>query len=162
MSRKMTQPEQESKQFVQEIAQIAGRIGETVRNSPLSQEAFAQKVGVTRGTLNNWIKGETDKIPVTGLLAIAAAGNVSPEWLLSGAKSDLSREEDGLQPIATGIMTGAGEVTPPVPGSHLDNLLQIQAGLLMAMRENQRQIGLEIARLRIARRGASDDLGQDQ
>lgn len=152
--------ESSEKSEAQETIAIGKRIKKLRDAREMDQSGLAALVEVRAETISRWETGSTR--PRKGdLLLIARELRGSFDWLLAG-EGGMDGGQAESQPIPTAIMTGAGEINPPAPGSHLDNLLQIQAGLAMAMRENQRQIDAEIARLRTSRQGTSGDPLRDQ
>lgn len=73
---------------MQDNVSIGARITNLRKDRGLTQEAFGKKLGVTRGAVGNWERGEG--IKRENLQAISTAFDVSFEWLANGSTSTLS------------------------------------------------------------------------
>lgn len=74
------------------------------RKSGLSQEALADKLGVSRQAISKWETGTTSP-EIDKLLLLANEFNVSTDWLLSNESTESSQEEQ--KPLGD-----AGETLP--------------------------------------------------
>ena len=64
------------------------------KRAGLSQEALAERLGVSRQAVSKWETGEA--LPETGKLAtLAAALGVSVDWLLSEAEPEAPQTQSG-------------------------------------------------------------------
>lgn len=73
------------------------------KKSGLSQDALAEKLGISRQAISKWETGES--VPETGkLVALASALGVTVDWLLSEDEPEAEREPAGDD---GGVFTGA-------------------------------------------------------
>lgn len=93
---------------MQENAHIAARIKKVRAERGLTQLEFAKKLGVTRGAVGNWERGEG--IKRENLQTISATFEVSFDWLATGSSSALgaavSLADVGLPKFAGFVQAG--------------------------------------------------------
>lgn len=74
-----------------------------------SRSAFAARAGMDRSTLSQLLSGETDRLPrAETVIAIAAAGQVSCDWLLGLAQD----EQQGTELLAQDMEIASGAASP--------------------------------------------------
>ena len=95
------------------------------------KRAFAQKIGVQPQQLSRYLKGQ---IPdASTLLTIAAVGQVSVDWLLTGREVQ-GRNEAATQPSPQAILRRLAQVPTPVLLVFLRVIEELEAlGILDAL-----------------------------
>lgn len=76
---------------------LSNKIYTCRKNAGLSQEALAEKIGVSRQAISKWETGEATP-EVTKLLALSNTFNVSTDWLLSDETELPKQPEETEQP----------------------------------------------------------------
>lgn len=64
--------------------ELQTRIRRARRQSGLSQDALARKIGVSRSSVSNWEAASSIRPTLAGLRKIATVTGVSVEWLVAG------------------------------------------------------------------------------
>lgn len=78
---------------VQNTADSIGERLDTVRKREgFSQHGFAQALGISRSTLQNYLKGDRD-IPTSILSILLEKFSVDPSWMIRGSTSSAAMQE---------------------------------------------------------------------
>lgn len=78
------------------------RLKQALETKGISASELARRVGVTRGAVSMWLKGDVQAVNSRRLLSLANALGIDPTWLASGQGSmesssfTLTREEEAL------------------------------------------------------------------
>jgi transcriptional regulator with XRE-family HTH domain len=91
--------------------EVAGRLHETVRAAGGNQ-AVARRSGVPLATVNNYVRGRNG-MKIGPLSALAAACNVSREWLVSGGEAPETAACPDYPFAAAVPASGLGEAAAP-------------------------------------------------
>jgi transcriptional regulator with XRE-family HTH domain len=76
------------------------------------KQAFAQKIGVKPQQLSRYLKGQIPDAPI--LLAIAAVGQVSVDWLLTGREPGEAGEEANQHSLYLALMRRCARLPTPM------------------------------------------------
>ena len=99
------------------INTIIARLKRAVEESNLSYAQLEQKSGVPKSNIQRYVTGQTKKIPIDNLKAIARALNVSASYLM-GWDSDKDSSAPGTEAVPvqiTGFIPVYGEIPAGVP-----------------------------------------------
>jgi transcriptional regulator with XRE-family HTH domain len=79
---------------------VTPTLGENVKSlreqRKISQQALAELIGTSPSTVNNWEKGRKTDLPVTTLLAIAKALDVTVDAVLDGVDQEYAAQRQRL------------------------------------------------------------------
>jgi hypothetical protein len=94
---------------------MVGRLREAVRAAG-GNKVVAHRSGVPLATVNNYVRGRNG-MKIEPLSVLAAACNVSLEWLVSGTEASAARSPSGgeLPAVAAVPPPGLGETQSPSP-----------------------------------------------
>lgn len=126
-----------------ENATQASRLKELISALKITQSAFAQRLGVTRGYVSILISGEKP-ISQTILNGIANCyPKVNMNWLISGNAEMFQEKKDVAQEPESGVLTGVMEpeaVYARVRGLRVEELPQILLSLQAEVEELRRRV----------------------
>lgn len=71
------------------MSTLQNRIAEALRRAKLKPIDLARQVGVTRGTVSQWVNGPTKTIEGDNLMRAARALNEDPHWLATGERKQM-------------------------------------------------------------------------
>ena len=74
---------------------MAERLEQVRKREKLSQEAFSQRLGISRGAYQHYVKGGRE-IPSSVLSALLQEFEVDPYWMLRGDDAGASTEKERL------------------------------------------------------------------
>ena len=74
---------------------MAERLEQVRKREKLSQEAFSQRLGISRGAYQHYVKGGRE-IPSSVLSALLREFEVDPYWMLRGYDAGASTEKERL------------------------------------------------------------------
>lgn len=92
----------------------AERLKQCRLNAKETLEHIAQLTGVNKSTVLRWERGETDRIKITTISALATHYNVSPAWLLG---ADVPMEIESEIPVVENIIPMPKMVKVPLLGT---------------------------------------------
>ncbi len=75
------------------MSQLSERILSAIQEKNLSYGDLSEATGIPKSALQRYATGETTKIPLDRVQAIAAALNINTEWLLGWEQSSFSFAE---------------------------------------------------------------------
>jgi transcriptional regulator with XRE-family HTH domain len=106
--------------FSQRLALLIQREGGRAK-----KQAFARKIGVKPQQLSRYLKGQIPDAPI--LLAIAAVGQVSVDWLLTGREPGEDGEEADLHSLHLALLHRFSQLPVPIVSMFLRVLDELEA-----------------------------------
>lgn len=97
-----------------DLNEIISRLKEVVENSHLSYAQIEKKTGIAKSSIQRYVTGQTQKIPIDNISKIANACGVTPEYVLGWVPDDVdenAEEEKMIRSAKVALFGGAGEVT---------------------------------------------------
>ncbi|HSC46531.1 MAG TPA: XRE family transcriptional regulator [Gammaproteobacteria bacterium] len=105
----------------------AERIKHIREQLQLSQEAFGQQIGVSKGAVSQWEGGDIKNLRPPNLFAIQRISGFSAEWVATGAGPKLLKKSSDTPPLPAGA-----------PAAYLPLVSWVQAGQWKEVVDNYR------------------------